>query len=389
MTRRPSAPFGEQTEREIREWVRGRDAGPAPERLRMRIARVAEAEPTPRWGIRAILRPAYAVTAAVAAAAFLMVAMVVRSVPGPAANPGASATPSGPSPEPTPILMPAMPNGPWPRTGPVLAVPLDGPLLATVAALALLAALLIVVWIAIITRREARDAEPPTTWSWLGLWASRRRRTRAARGLAVVLAGVMIAVGCGLLQFAQSTPLTYGSASSGGTLGSRTGTGNGSGEEYDPFVPGGQIDMIVDLANWSDLPLTVTSFDEERFLREQTAGPFISSVELRLPPGAAFACEDSQTTASRCKQPFHPFELQPRTETVIAFVVHLKDCKSAVPGPTPGPGSNPTTEYLPTTGYVTFGDLPFRYSVLGIERETDVRMNFSVGLVFGSSEVAC
>ena len=60
MARRPGAPFDERTEAEIRMWVRDRDAGPAPERLRMRIARVAESEPAPRWGFRAVLRPAYA-----------------------------------------------------------------------------------------------------------------------------------------------------------------------------------------------------------------------------------------------------------------------------------------------------------------------------------------
>jgi hypothetical protein len=41
------------------------------------------------------------------------------------------------------------------------------------------------------------------------------------------------------------------------------------------------------------------------------------------------------------------------------------------------------------TPYVTFGELPFRYSVLGIEREADVRMFEAVGIVFGSNEVAC
>ena len=72
MAHKPEAPFGQRTEAEIRKWVRDRDGGPAPERLRMRIARVAESEPAPRWGFRAVLRPAYALGGAVAAAAVLL-----------------------------------------------------------------------------------------------------------------------------------------------------------------------------------------------------------------------------------------------------------------------------------------------------------------------------
>jgi len=267
--------------------------------------------------------------------------------------------------------------------------------------LALLAALLIVVGIAMVTRREARGSEPPTTWSWLGLWASRPRRARAARFFAVVLAGVMIAVGCGLLQFAQSTPLAYGSSFGGASagLGARSGNGGGAGEAYYPYAPGGELDLLISLSNEGDLPLTVTSFDEERFLSEQPAGRYISSVELRLPPGASSMCDDyppggTQPT-SLCTQPFHPFELLPLQEggygeTLLSMIVHLKSCPLVAPGPTPSPTTALTQQdYLPTTPYATFGELPFRYSVLGIERETDVRMFQAVGIVFGSSEVAC
>jgi hypothetical protein len=399
MAHKPEAPFGERTEAEIRKWVRDRDAGPAPERLRMRIARIAESKPAPRWGFRAVLRPAYALGGAVAAVALIVVAMVLRATPGPAA-PGASATPSGPSPEPTTVLMPAMPNGPWPRTGPVLAVALDGPLLVGVAVLALLAALLIVTWIALVTRREARRSEPPLTWSWLGLWASRPRRSRAARAFAVLWAGVMIAVGCGLLQFAQSTPLGYGSSFGGASssLGGRSGTGAGAGEAYYPFVSGGELDLLISLSNQGDLPLTVTSFDEARFLSEQPAGKYISSVELRLPPGASSICDEYPPSGthptSLCTQPFHPFELPSwhesgYGETLLSMIVHMKSCPLVAPGPTANPSASSQQNYLPMTPYVTFGELPFRYSVLGVEREVDVRMFEAVGIVFGSSEVAC
>ena len=208
MTHRQGGPFGERTEAEIREWVRDRDAGPAPERLRMRIARVAESEPAPRWGFRAVLRPAYALGGAVAAAALIVVAMVLRATPGPAA-PGASATPSGPSPEPTTVLMPAMPNGPWPRTGPVLAVPLDGPLLVAVAVLALLAALLIVTWTALVTRREARRSEPPLTWSWLA--AAGRVRSALRRSMARGLGSRIRRIVFCMRRIVTSTPTAVAS----------------------------------------------------------------------------------------------------------------------------------------------------------------------------------
>jgi len=400
MARKEEVPFGERTEREIREWIRDRDAGPAPERLRMRVARVAEARPAPRWGIRSLLRPAYAVAGAVAAAALIVVAMVVRSMPGPAA-PGASATPSGPAPTATPIDLSAMPNGPWPRTGPVLAVPLDGILLPAIAAAALLAGLAIVVLLGVVTVREARRSDPPRTWSWLGLWATRSRRTRIARGGAVLLAGILVATGCGLFQLAQGAPLTYGSSFGGGvSLGYRSATGAGIDESYYPFVPGGELDLLIDLSNQGELPLTVTSFDEARFLAEQPAGAYISSVELRLPPGAASSCGSGEDQRGLCTQPFHPFELPPwrggastqggaYAASVLMFIVHMKDCRAIAPGPAPDPSSSSRQNYLPATPYVTFGELPFRYSYLGAERETDVRMNVSVGLVFGSNEVAC
>jgi hypothetical protein len=208
----------------------------------------------------------------------------------------------------------------------------------------------------------------------------------------VLAVAALVAVGCGLFQFSQSTPLQYGSSGSGGNLGSRIGTGGGVDETYSAYVPGGQLELLVSLANDGDLPLTVTSFDQERFLSEQPAGAFISSVEFRLPPGASYICNPSPEESypgGLCTQPFHPFELRPENQTVLMLIVHLKDCRSVMPGPTLAPGATYSQNYLPTTGYVTFDELPFRYSVLGIERETNVSMFDAVSLVFGSRVVTC
>ena len=358
----------------------------------MRIARVAETDRAPRRGIRAILRPAVALASVAVAAVLVLLAIGLRVVPGPAGLPGAGSTPSGgPTPTPSPISLSVMPVGPWPRTGPVLAVPLDGPLLVAVACLSLIVALLILGLLAAITVGEARRAEPNQRWSWFGLWHLRSRRTRLLRGLTVLVAAVLIAAGCGLFQFAQTTPLVYGSSFSGGNLGSRIRTGGGVDEAYDAFVPGAELDLTISLANNGDLPLTVTSFDQERFLSEQPAGAFISSVEFRLPPGASYECVSPEESypLGLCTQPFHPFELLPKNYTVLMLTVHLKDCRSVMPGPSPAPSAATNQNYLPTTGYVTFGELPFRYSVLGIERETNVAMFEAVGLVFGSNVVTC
>ena len=158
------------------------------------------------------------------------------------------------------------------------------------------------------------------------------------------------------------------------------------------FTPGREARFLVGVSNQGDLPLTVISFDSARFLAQQPAGAFISSVELLLPPGATPDGGDpfgGTTAPSELTQAFHPFELPPGGETVFLLVLHLKACASVAAGPSPAADALQNSSYLPTTGYATFGDLPFRYSVLGIERETDVRMFQSVGLVFGSNEVTC
>ena len=389
MRRRGTAPIGPGTEGEIRSWLRGRDAGPAPDRLRMRVARVAEVPPTRTpW---AFLRPVAAVAGVAAVAAAVVVAAAVRSPAVPMAS-GPAPT-SGASPSITPDLY--LPFGPWPRTGTVLAVPLDGQALTMLAALAALVGLVLFVYLA---RRSLADGRRSVSLSGTsaGLRTLRPARTWLARLLGTVLASVLIVAGCGLFQFGQTVPLGYGSSFGSDpayTLGSRSGTGDGSdGETYVSFTPGGEARFLVGVSNQGVLPLTVTSFDSARFLARQPAGAFISSVELLLPPGAtpggvhAFG---GTSTPSVLTQAFHPFELPAQSETVFLLVLHLKECASVAAGPAPAPNDYQNDSYLPTTGYATFGDLPFRYSVLGIERETDVRMFQSVGLVFGSNEVTC
>jgi hypothetical protein len=389
MAPRPHAPFGRRTEAEIKAWVNERDPGPAPDRLRMRIAGVAEDRPGPWRRIRALLRPALAIAGVAAATVLVLAALVLRKASGPAANPGVSSTTLGPTPSASPIVLPAMPVGPWPRTGPVLAVPVDGPLLVAAACLPLIAALLILFFLARATWLEARRSEFDGGWSWLGLWHLSSRRARLRRVFAVMTAAALVAVGCGLFQFAQSTPLTYANWEGFGdsqVLGFRQGSGGGSEEQYVAYVPGGQLQLGIDLLNEGDLPLTVTSFDLERFVAQQPAGPLVSSVELRLPAGATMGGSDE---TGGYTQDFHPFELPPGGTSSLWLVVHLRACGSVEPGPSPAPSGVSSDSFLPTTGYATFGELPFRFSVLGIERETDVRLPLAVSLVFGSSGVTC
>jgi hypothetical protein len=330
-------------------------------------------------GWREILRPAVALGGVAVAALLFAVALGLRagSVAGPAAS-GLAAT-AVPTPSSTPGV------GLWPRTGPVLAVPLDGPLLTAAVCLPILVAVLLLALLARGSLADARRRDTPEL-SWRGLCQIRSPRGWFLRALGIVLAVVLLVVGADLFQLSQNSPLVYGGMEGGpaNMLGWRSGAGAGRFDEdgYVPFVPGGQFELEVSLRNDGDLPLTVTSFDESGFLAEQPAGAFISSVEVRLPPGPAYVDQGGYDQA------FHPFELRPRDETSLALIVHLKDCRSVAPGPTAAP-SQYSSEYLPTTGHVGFGEIPFRYSVLGIEREANVPLNVAMVLVFGSNAVTC
>ncbi len=377
------APVGDQIEDEVRTWLRARDAGPAPERLRMRVARVA-GEPKPRR-ITALLRATSAVAGAAVVAALILLAVTLRGPAGPLA--------SSPSPTPAPLstaspnVLPLMPVGPWPRTGAVLGLPLDGTPLTALACVLFLAALALLAYLA---RRSFADARRPAGREDYrgGLRAIRSPRAWILRLLGAVLVAILSVVGCDLVQFSQSSPLQYGSAEGVDStlqLGWRDSAG-GSEETYVPFVPGGQLPATLELSNQGDLPLTVTSFDTQRFRAEQPAAAFISSVELRLPPGATMG---GFYELGYYSEAFHPFELPPHGYTSLVVILHLKACPSVVPGPTPAANASSSGNYLPTTGYVTIGELPFRYSILGVERETEVRLNEAIALVFGSNAVTC
>lgn len=390
MRRKRETPMGDRTERDIRSWLRTRDDGPAPDRLRLRIALVAdERERAPRHGLWAILRPAIALGGVAAAAVLLLAAIALRSKAGPVGGPGGSLLPS--------ILPTPIPSGltPWPRTGAVLAVPVDGPLLVALVCAPFLAALLLLGFMARTSSADARRSGLHEM-SWRALRQMRTSRAWLLRVLGTVLAAALIVAGFNMFAFGQNVPLRYGSVFEAGgaaALGYRSATGGGADESYVRFVPGGQVELGIALANPGDQALTVTSFDTERFLTEQPAGAFISSVELRLPPGTpTFGCSAysaDSPSGDICTEAFHPFELPPGGETSLALILHFKNCALVAPGPTPVPSAEYQADYLPTSGYATFIDLPFRFSMQGTERETDVRMHQAVGLVFGSSSVTC
>ena len=389
MRRRRETPVAGRTEREIRSWLRDRDAGPAPDRLRLRISRAMEAEQTPRNSIWAAVRPVIALGGVAAAAALLFAAVSFRSQVGGGGGQGGSPLPS--------ILPTSLASGvmPWPRTGAVLAIPVDGSLVVALAFAPFLAALLLLGYMARSSSADAGRSELHEM-SWRALRQMRTPRAWLLRVLGTALAAALIVAGFNMFAFGQNVPLRYGSVFEAGgaaALGYRSATGGGADESYIRFVPGGQVELGIALANPGDEPLTVTSFDTERFLAEQPAGPFIASVELRLPPGAqTFGCSvysADSPSVDICTGAFHPFELPPGAETSLALILHFNNCAAVVPGPTPVPSAEYQAGYLPTTGYAAFIDLPFRFSMQGIERETDVRMHQAVGLVFGSSSVTC
>jgi hypothetical protein len=380
MRRRREVPTVERTEAEIRSWIRGRDPGNAPERLRMRIARVVETDRARRTGYRAMVRPAIALGAVAAAGLLFAIGLGLRGAP--VSGPAASGP--GPAASPTPLTSPGL----WHGTVAVLALPLDGPLLAAVIWALFVGALLLLAYLARRSFADVRQSDMRDL-SWRGLWRIRSPRGWLFRAAGMLMAVALLVVGANLFQLSQEQPLVYGSSLGGPTqmLGWRSSTGGDSiwrQDGYVAFTSGGQFEVDVSIRNDGNLPLTVTSFDEARFLSEQPAGAFISSVDLRLLPGPGW---DGQAGMSY-SEPFHPFELQPRDETSMAMTVHLKECTAAAPGPTPAP-SPYAAQYLPTTGHVGFGELPFRYSILGLEREVDVPMFGAIVLVFGSSEVVC
>ncbi len=390
MRRKRETPMGDRTEREIRSWLRARDAGPAPDRLRLRISGVAnERERAPRLSPWTLFRPAIALGGVAAAAVLLLAAVVLRGRAGPVGGPGGSPLPT--------ILPTPLPSGltPWPGTGAVLAVPVDGPLLVVLVCAPFLAALLL---LGLMVRGSFADARRSVAreMSWRGLRQLRTPRAWLLRVLGTALAAVLLVAGFNMFAFGQNPPLRYGSVFEAGgaaALGYRSATGGGADESYVRFVPGGQVELGIALANPGDQALTVTSFDTQRFLTEQPAGAFISSVELRLPPGTpTFGCSAysaDSPSGDICTEAFHPFELRPGGETSLALILHFKNCALVAPGPTPAPSAEYQANYLPATGYATFIDLPFRYSMQGMERETDVRMYQAVGLVFGSNSVTC
>ena len=400
---RPMPP-DEKLEAELAAWLRARDAGSAPERLRMQVAGVAEDESSRgrRW---AWVRPMPALGGAIAVAALILVAVALRSPAAPTASGPAASGPavtvmtSFVSHSPAPAASPSedpyalkLPLGPWPRIGAVPAVPLDDVTITALGSTALFVAA------AIFLLLLARSLFRSRLWADLGaaapdLWRTLSRREWGARVAASLLVAVLAATGAGLLNLSESTPLTFGYGYGGGTdalLGwASNPTGRPSETGYYRFIPGGEKTITITLLNQGDLPLTVTSFDLDR-LRSIEPGfsQFLSSVEMRLPPGAT--SDGGMYEPSAYSEPFHPFELPGGANTSLLLILHIKQCPASVlPGPTPQPSAPDQTDYVPPAGTVELNTLPFHYSVLGIEREADIQMFAAVDLVFGNYPVTC
>jgi hypothetical protein len=384
----PLRPHDDPLEQELRGWLRERDSGPAPVRLRVRAGAVArEAVPLrSRW---ASWRPVAGFAAA------LVVLFLLTAVAALRGTIGSIGVGQSPSPSAGVDGSVVFRYGPWPRTGPVPALPLGDAGMVLLVLLPLLAAALLLGLLVAGSIRDASHLQSPQAVEQPRPGLSARKR--AARMSGAFAAVALVVASVELFPYAGSTPLTYGSffGAVPTSLGERQGTSGGADEVYVPFASGGEVRLLVSLRNEGHAPLTVTSFDLERFRAIQPAGPFIDSVEVLLPRGQSDVCDlyergTSVPVGDICSEPFHPFELAPGgSETVLALVLHLVECPAAAPGPTVGPPAATGVETLPTTGYVTMGLLPFRYSMLGVERETDVRMWISVGLVFGSREVTC
>jgi hypothetical protein len=378
-------PSEEKLEAELVFWLRARDAGPAPERLRDRVAAVTR-QASGRSGFSRWFRPVSAVAGAAAIALVILVAVTLRT-PGGVAAP--STTPPAATAAPSDTSL-GLPFGPWPRTGSVPAIPLDNPSLEALAWTALLLAGVLFV---LLMARSAGDARRSGARGVKvpALWRQMSWRAWFLRGAWITLLAALTVTGAGLFNLEGSTPLTYGSEF-GAPGGRWLGYGNGDPSPwYYSFAPDGRMALLVSLRNEGDLPLTVTTFDIDRFkVDEPEFTAFVSSMEIRLPLGATNGFgSDKEANYSEA---FHPFELPPRAETNLMLVLQLKGCRStASPGPTPPLvlSSADAGSYVPPAGHVAFDTMPFRYSVLGIERETEVTMNTSVTLVFGNYPIVC
>ena len=375
----------ERLHAELRLWARDRDFGPAPERLRVRVAQVAEQSVDVRRS--RVLRAMAGLAAAAALAVVLITALALRLSPtvGPAASsdngPAVSVSPAPPSASwsASPELTPALPYGTWAPGRSVPAVPMGDDSIDALALTLLLAGagLLLLVGLRTALDLPVWEDESPSD-----IVRTLLRRAWPWRLASIVMAAILVAGGAGLLQVSQSTPLVYGPYVGGGS--SFLGFAGDRDAMYDSYIPGAEEQVGISVMNDGDLPLTVTALDVDRFRAKEPAfSAFVESVELRLPPGAT-------EWGGTWTEPFHPFELPPRSFTSLTLVLKLRECPSTVAAgpPVPSPGSI-SGDYTPTTGTVGFQILPFRYSVLGIERVADLRMNTTILFVFGNHPVSC
>jgi hypothetical protein len=339
----------EGLEERIRTGLAGRDPGPAPAWLRVRVAAVST-EPQPghtrirRW--TAVARFPVAATLTMAAALFgvLLVSLLRSAVLRPA-GPGSTTGPGSTR------LAPDLAT-----VGDPLALPIGWTIFFALVGL-------LVAWAAV----EVYLGTPGAQIVDLG-----RLRGKRARGVVVALLAAPILIFGQVVQ--RDTSIVQGRFFQASLVHLQgMGTQQGPTLQAEPvasfrYVPGGTVTFVQSVRNAGQFPITVTG-----------SRPGSAEVELRL-----FAVHDASASIdvdATPTYPFAPIALAPGQEREIIAVVHFAPCPG-IPVPTLEPSPDLSGYYVPpdlsATAIAEIDTLGLTYSVLGFEREVDLPLFSSV-----------
>ena len=357
----------ERIERDLHATLSRRDPGPAPERLRARVAEVPMQRRTGRPWLHTLIGVARPVAATIATAAAIVVGILIVSVVRP--GPGPSA---GQSPVPGPIGAGSGPD--LGTVGAPPAIPVD------VAVVGLLVVLLIVFW-NVESMLVSRARNPLRSVASTG---RRRMSDRVPRRWWYV--GITLALLLGGSASVSDAKLGLGSMFQAslvhleglGQVATSLGTGSGEAAFF-RYVPGSTVTVVQAVRNTGHLPVTILG-----------VGETMTGVEPRL-----FAPQDPSASVDVDTMPtyrFAPIELAPGQERPIAFVFHVAACPG-VTAPSSEPSPDVSGDYVPpTTGeagaFMSFDRIDLDYSVLGLARETAVPF-FETVVIRSQPAVVC
>lgn len=334
----------------LRQALAARDPGPAPERLRARLADVPLAPRRGRWWLPPLIGVLRPVVAAIATAAALIVGILVVSVVRPAL---------GPSGVPSPGPGAAVPSS-APDLG-VVGPPLALPVPLTEVTLVLLLLVLYRVVDGALERATVRDGVDGRRRQGMRRLADRvpRRVLFLGLTLALLAGGGVVLKDATLAQGGMFQASLVHLEGMGQVPPSHAGHGDAA---YFRYVPGGTVTVVEAVENAGHLPITIIG------VMAGTPG-----IELRL-----FSRDDPSTTADVDIVPtyaFAPIEIGPGQERKIAIVFHIAQCPG-VPVPSSEPSPDLSGDYVPPVGdgwaSVDFDGVDLDYSVLGLAQTARV-----------------